>query len=432
MTTTYVRLKNRRGNKADLPTPLAEGELGFALDTRELYIGAGEQDSKNRMVQINNFLNAQNHTQADIDTQLVVFNLSGVSSYLSNGSATSPSLTKIASKTISASSDFVVTEYNLNNLPSIVPSTNYVQSNVGSTTFDFSFVSSAIPEANSVIVVSSWTLSEIIDSVKTAFADEHEAGNVSNVVSNVVATAGIYTIDNSANTAAVSANSVITNTVYVDLTTGTGFYDVGASGNTQSMTNLFANLDVVSSANTNTNLNILGSVSSLPYSSRSIEVEGDLQVEMDSPQQAVNLVTFLNDTNGANEATVANNIKIYTQDSKPEIENNTFVTYRGLLKATVNANANADILSFSSSDTNTVFMDYSLQFDTDKSVGTLKVISDGTSVSYVDDRTDITDTSALTIEPIIDGDNLVIRYDNSSGSATGVLYYTIKRWHTPD
>ena len=77
-------------------------------------------------------------------------------------------------------------------------------------------------------------------------------------------------------------------------------------------------------------------------------------------------------------------------------------------------------------------MDYSLQFDTDKSVGTLKVISDGTSVSYVDDRTDITDTSALTIEPIIDGDNLIIRYDNSSGSATGVLYYTIKRWHTPN
>ena len=108
MTTTYVRLKNRRGNKADLPTPLAEGELGFALDTRELYIGGGDQDSKNRMVQVNNFLNAQNHTQADIDTQLVVFNLSGVSSYLSNGSATSPSLTKLASKTISASSDFVV------------------------------------------------------------------------------------------------------------------------------------------------------------------------------------------------------------------------------------------------------------------------------------------------------------------------------------
>ena len=39
MTTTFVRLKNRRGNKADLPKPLAEGELGFATDTRELYIG---------------------------------------------------------------------------------------------------------------------------------------------------------------------------------------------------------------------------------------------------------------------------------------------------------------------------------------------------------------------------------------------------------
>ena len=46
MSTTYVRLKNRRGNKSDLPTPLAEGELGLALDTRELYIGGGNQDAK--------------------------------------------------------------------------------------------------------------------------------------------------------------------------------------------------------------------------------------------------------------------------------------------------------------------------------------------------------------------------------------------------
>ena len=52
MTTTFVRLKNRRGNKADLPKPLAEGELGFATDTRELYIGGGNQSSKNRMVQV--------------------------------------------------------------------------------------------------------------------------------------------------------------------------------------------------------------------------------------------------------------------------------------------------------------------------------------------------------------------------------------------
>ncbi len=40
MATTYTRIKNRRGNKVDLPQPLADGEIGLALDTREVYIGA--------------------------------------------------------------------------------------------------------------------------------------------------------------------------------------------------------------------------------------------------------------------------------------------------------------------------------------------------------------------------------------------------------
>jgi len=75
MTVTYVRLKNRRGNKADLPKPLAEGELGFALDTRELYIGGGDQNSKNRMVQVGNYLNAQTSVQSDLDNRLIYFSL---------------------------------------------------------------------------------------------------------------------------------------------------------------------------------------------------------------------------------------------------------------------------------------------------------------------------------------------------------------------
>ena len=86
MTVTYVRLKNRRGNKADLPKPLAEGELGFALDTRELYIGGGDQNLKNRMVQVENYLNAQTSVQSDLDNRLIYFSLSDTQSYVANGS----------------------------------------------------------------------------------------------------------------------------------------------------------------------------------------------------------------------------------------------------------------------------------------------------------------------------------------------------------
>jgi hypothetical protein len=39
---TIARLQNRRGLYADLPTSLAEGELGWCLDTRQLFIGNSE------------------------------------------------------------------------------------------------------------------------------------------------------------------------------------------------------------------------------------------------------------------------------------------------------------------------------------------------------------------------------------------------------
>ena len=54
MATTYTRIKNRRGLRADLPQPLADGEIGLALDTRELYIGVGNQDNLNTDVQVKN------------------------------------------------------------------------------------------------------------------------------------------------------------------------------------------------------------------------------------------------------------------------------------------------------------------------------------------------------------------------------------------
>ena len=46
MATTYTRIKNRRGLKIDSPQSffLADGEIGLATDTREVYIGAGTQD----------------------------------------------------------------------------------------------------------------------------------------------------------------------------------------------------------------------------------------------------------------------------------------------------------------------------------------------------------------------------------------------------
>lgn len=44
------RLQHRRGLKSDLPPKLREGELGFCLDTRELFIGNSEADQGNSQI----------------------------------------------------------------------------------------------------------------------------------------------------------------------------------------------------------------------------------------------------------------------------------------------------------------------------------------------------------------------------------------------
>ena len=134
MTTTYVRLKNRRGNKADLPKPLAEGELGFALDTRELYIGGGSQSDKNRMVQVNNYVNAQSSVQSDLDNRLTVFKLAGTESFLGDGvnantlALKGGTLSIPTGATISSTNHFYVTKYDLDNFPTILDPSTYSKS----------------------------------------------------------------------------------------------------------------------------------------------------------------------------------------------------------------------------------------------------------------------------------------------------------------
>jgi hypothetical protein len=51
--TTVARIQHRRGLKEDLPANLAEGELGFCMDTRELFIGNSAANSGNTQVLTN-------------------------------------------------------------------------------------------------------------------------------------------------------------------------------------------------------------------------------------------------------------------------------------------------------------------------------------------------------------------------------------------
>ena len=48
--TTFARIQHRRGIKTDLPQELYEGELGWCIDTRELFIGNGQPFGGNTQI----------------------------------------------------------------------------------------------------------------------------------------------------------------------------------------------------------------------------------------------------------------------------------------------------------------------------------------------------------------------------------------------
>lgn len=74
--TIITRIQNRRGLKQDLPQPLRPGELGFATDTRQLYIGADTAvttDSFNKTAKFENIIGAKTVTTDLVDDQIVYF-----------------------------------------------------------------------------------------------------------------------------------------------------------------------------------------------------------------------------------------------------------------------------------------------------------------------------------------------------------------------
>jgi hypothetical protein len=223
----------------------------------------------------------------------------------------------------------------------------------------------------------------------------------------------------------------------MDLSTGTGFVDIGDQGAQQvakqnSFATELAAEDGIGSAGINTAVFIRGTMPDLGYTGAKISVPGSLLIEMDSPQQAVTLSKFLNTAVGTAEVSVANNIKIYTQDSKPEFANNQYVGPSFLIKKTlIKGGATADVTSFLLTETNTYFLDYSLKLGSAYAIGCIRIISDGTNVHYIDDRTETASTSDIVFStPAVSGGIVKLQYTNSNSSTDASLSYVLKRWLT--
>lgn len=73
------RIQNRRGLKQDLPQPLRPGEIGFATDSRQVYIGSEPDDLQNAQYNgVSYFeatINSIDHTKSIANNQLIAFSV---------------------------------------------------------------------------------------------------------------------------------------------------------------------------------------------------------------------------------------------------------------------------------------------------------------------------------------------------------------------
>jgi hypothetical protein len=123
------RIQQRRGLKQDLPHPLRPGEIGFATDSRQVYIGADTDDivskTYNKTVYLENTLGAQATTLNIANTQIIKFEVPHIR--FVKGSSTFDGVSKTQSWFANTSST-----YNLSD-----------NSNVARTNFDTTVANSA-------------------------------------------------------------------------------------------------------------------------------------------------------------------------------------------------------------------------------------------------------------------------------------------------
>ena len=93
------RIQNRRGLKQDLPKPLRSGEIGFATDTRQVYIGGDTEllvnSGFNKVAVFEKTPSSINYTRNIANLQMIKFTVPG--KFYDKGNATWNGITKVTS-----------------------------------------------------------------------------------------------------------------------------------------------------------------------------------------------------------------------------------------------------------------------------------------------------------------------------------------------
>jgi len=106
------RIQQRRGLKQELPQPLRPGEIGFATDSRQVYIGADTADATsntyNKQVVFETTQNAQDLTKAMANSQIIKFEVPHIR--FPKGSGNFNSATKQISWNATTSSTYTISD----------------------------------------------------------------------------------------------------------------------------------------------------------------------------------------------------------------------------------------------------------------------------------------------------------------------------------
>ena len=155
-------------------------------------------------------------------------------------------------------------------------------------------------------------------------------------------------------------------------------------------------------------------------------IDANLKIDLDTPEQAVNLSNFVNKKRGQSISRVASNIEIFTEASYPRYLTNQYVA--SMKKATLTNSTTDVILEYPVAETNVYKIDYSLKLGSEFRAGTILIATDGTDTSINDNFVETGDTSAVSFAAAISSGKLQWNWANSHGSNVANLSYKIERW----
>lgn len=144
------RIQNRRGLKQDLPQPLRPGELGFAVDSRQLFIGADPDDAisgnYNKISFFESTTNSKSITQSIANNNLISFTIP----YKKFPSGTFDGVTKTASWALSSNTYGTTGLAVFGANARVTPTANSI-ANVSSTTIELDTYDESISVGDRVI-----------------------------------------------------------------------------------------------------------------------------------------------------------------------------------------------------------------------------------------------------------------------------------------